>query len=210
MPLRAIARLIQTMLYAKRFFPYYVYNILGGIEEDGQSFHPVHALPNFVRIACHFLPHPIPYSQSILPNCVTARSSLVCTLVRDGLVIIGLSYSSRLVNRSIFPTSAFPSASARNLSSASVAEAVGCNAYAYSVVRRGVVKQCSSCIFERMLLPSIFQSDLFSQFTARFIFYAPHGYLLTMAVPEPSSYPPCCRYLSFSFGCHSFTVVSHL
>lgn len=35
MPLRAIARLIQTILYAKRFFPYYVYNILGGIEEDG-------------------------------------------------------------------------------------------------------------------------------------------------------------------------------
>jgi len=40
MPLRAIARLIQTMLYAKRFFPYYVYNILGGIEEDGLSFLP--------------------------------------------------------------------------------------------------------------------------------------------------------------------------
>ena len=37
MPLRAIARLIQTMLYAQRFFPYYVYNILGGIEEDGKS-----------------------------------------------------------------------------------------------------------------------------------------------------------------------------
>ena len=35
MPIRAIARLIQTMLYARRFFPYYVYNILGGIEEDG-------------------------------------------------------------------------------------------------------------------------------------------------------------------------------
>ncbi|KLO07178.1 proteasome subunit [Schizopora paradoxa] len=45
MPLRAIARLIQTMLYAQRFFPYYVYNILGGIEEDGSgavySFDPV-------------------------------------------------------------------------------------------------------------------------------------------------------------------------
>ena len=38
MPLRAIARLIQTMLYAKRFFPYYVYNILGGIEEDGSCY----------------------------------------------------------------------------------------------------------------------------------------------------------------------------
>jgi hypothetical protein len=37
MPLRAVARLIQTMLYAQRFFPYYVYNILGGIEEDGTS-----------------------------------------------------------------------------------------------------------------------------------------------------------------------------
>jgi len=37
MPLRAIARLIQTMLYGRRFFPYYVYNILGGIEEDGAA-----------------------------------------------------------------------------------------------------------------------------------------------------------------------------
>jgi 20S proteasome subunit beta 6 len=36
MGLKAIARMIQTMLYAKRFFPYYVYNILGGIEEDGK------------------------------------------------------------------------------------------------------------------------------------------------------------------------------
>ncbi|THH16166.1 hypothetical protein EW146_g4427 [Bondarzewia mesenterica] len=46
MPLRAIARLIQTMLYAQRFFPYYVYNILGGIEEDGSgavySFDPIY------------------------------------------------------------------------------------------------------------------------------------------------------------------------
>ncbi|KAI6151559.1 nucleophile aminohydrolase [Pisolithus tinctorius] len=45
MPLRSIARLLQTMLYSGRFFPYYVYNILGGIEEDGSgavySFDPV-------------------------------------------------------------------------------------------------------------------------------------------------------------------------
>ncbi|KAL4075181.1 20S proteasome subunit [Scleroderma yunnanense] len=45
MPLRSIARMIQTMLYGHRFFPYYVYNILGGIEEDGTgavySFDPV-------------------------------------------------------------------------------------------------------------------------------------------------------------------------
>jgi 20S proteasome subunit beta 6 len=37
MLLRAVALLIQTMLNAKWFFPYYVYNILGGIEEDGES-----------------------------------------------------------------------------------------------------------------------------------------------------------------------------
>lgn len=53
MPIRAIARLIQTMLYARRFFPYYVYNILGGIEEDGTgavySFDPV---GSYEREAC--------------------------------------------------------------------------------------------------------------------------------------------------------------
>lgn len=48
MPLRAIARLIQTMLYARRFFPYYVYNILGGIEEDG---------PSITRFISHPLSH---------------------------------------------------------------------------------------------------------------------------------------------------------
>ncbi|KAF8531974.1 nucleophile aminohydrolase [Gautieria morchelliformis] len=53
MPLRAIARMIQTMLYAQRFFPYYVYNILGGIEDDGTgavySFDPV---GSYEREAC--------------------------------------------------------------------------------------------------------------------------------------------------------------
>ena len=32
MPLHSIARMISTMLYGKRFFPYYVYNILGGLD----------------------------------------------------------------------------------------------------------------------------------------------------------------------------------
>lgn len=45
MPIKSIARLIQTMLYARRMFPYYVYNVLSGIEEDGTgavySFDPV-------------------------------------------------------------------------------------------------------------------------------------------------------------------------
>ncbi|WWD06929.1 hypothetical protein V865_005026 [Kwoniella europaea PYCC6329] len=53
MGLKSIARMIQTMLYGKRFFPYYVYNILGGIEEDGSgavySFDPV---GSYEREAC--------------------------------------------------------------------------------------------------------------------------------------------------------------
>ena len=48
MPLRAIARLIQTMLYAQRFFPYYVYNILGGIEEDGMPIMRCVSLPPLI------------------------------------------------------------------------------------------------------------------------------------------------------------------
>lgn len=59
MPIRSIARLIQTMLYARRFFPYYVYNILGGIEEDGKSLMPDRALdlccPSRIRDATQLI-----------------------------------------------------------------------------------------------------------------------------------------------------------
>lgn len=34
MPLKSIARMVQTMLYGKRFFPFYSYVIIGGIDED--------------------------------------------------------------------------------------------------------------------------------------------------------------------------------
>ena len=58
MPLRSIARLIQTMLYARRFFPFYVYNILGGIEDDGMLLHllvRVHKLLFDNHLLLHFL-----------------------------------------------------------------------------------------------------------------------------------------------------------
>jgi len=41
----AIAAMISTMLYNRRFFPFYVYNIVGGLDENGRgcvySFDPV-------------------------------------------------------------------------------------------------------------------------------------------------------------------------
>lgn len=45
MPSPSVAQLMQTMLYGKRFFPYYVYNIVGGLDNEGRgcvySFDPV-------------------------------------------------------------------------------------------------------------------------------------------------------------------------
>lgn len=34
----AIAAMLSTILYSRRFFPYYVYNIIGGLDEEGRYF----------------------------------------------------------------------------------------------------------------------------------------------------------------------------
>ena len=36
MSTKAIAAMLSTMLYYRRFFPYYVHNIIGGLDEEGQ------------------------------------------------------------------------------------------------------------------------------------------------------------------------------
>lgn len=54
MPLHAIARMISTILYSKRFFPYYTYVLLGGLDEQGQgavySYDPV---GSYERVICN-------------------------------------------------------------------------------------------------------------------------------------------------------------
>ncbi|OXC69723.1 hypothetical protein AYX13_01892 [Cryptococcus neoformans] len=75
MGLKSIARMIQTMLYGKRFFPYYVYNILGGIEEDGSgavySFDPV---GSYEREACRAAGAAQSLIQPFLDNQVYFRN----------------------------------------------------------------------------------------------------------------------------------------
>jgi hypothetical protein len=50
MGLKAIARMIQTMLYGRRFFPYFAYIIIGGIEEDGEL-----SLTQYLQRKCSYV-----------------------------------------------------------------------------------------------------------------------------------------------------------
>lgn len=84
MSLNAIARMISTMLYGKRFFPYYVYNILGGIDEEGKgavySFDPV---GSYERETCRAAGAAQSLLQPFLDNQVSRRKRAISMLARS-------------------------------------------------------------------------------------------------------------------------------
>lgn len=41
----SIAAMLATMLYQKRFFPFYVHNILAGIDDEGITFYSIYSIP---------------------------------------------------------------------------------------------------------------------------------------------------------------------
>ncbi|GAA6013410.1 hypothetical protein JCM10207_008834 [Rhodosporidiobolus poonsookiae] len=73
--LKSIARLVQTMLYGKRFFPYYTYVILAGIDRDGTgavySFDPV---GSYERESCRAYGSAQSLVQPFLDNMVYKKN----------------------------------------------------------------------------------------------------------------------------------------
>ncbi|SCV73396.1 BQ2448_7322 [Microbotryum intermedium] len=75
--LPSIARLVQTMLYGKRFFPYYAWVILGGIDRDGTgavySFDPV---GSYERESCRAAGAAQSLVQPFLDNLVYGKNQV--------------------------------------------------------------------------------------------------------------------------------------
>lgn len=101
MPLGAIARLIQTMLYGRRFFPYYVYNILGGIEEDGMPIMHCVSLPPLIShsgTGAVYSFDPVGSYEREACRAAGAAQSLVQPFL-DNQVCVVSSRPARLVSR---------------------------------------------------------------------------------------------------------------
>ncbi|KAJ7049873.1 nucleophile aminohydrolase [Mycena amicta] len=77
MSLHAIAMLIQSMLYQRRFCPFYVHNILGGVEDDGSAaVYSFDSVGSYVRETCRAAGSGSGVVQPFLDSQIYSKSSL--------------------------------------------------------------------------------------------------------------------------------------
>ncbi|KZT00309.1 uncharacterized protein LAESUDRAFT_718228 [Laetiporus sulphureus 93-53] len=95
---------LKTMLYTHRFFPYHVYNLLGGIEEDGSgavyTFNPV---GSYEHEACRAtgaaqsLVQPFLDNQAYVPSCGEPEMSLPWIYHKNQLAAPGTTHPAHLL-----------------------------------------------------------------------------------------------------------------
>ncbi|RKP39766.1 proteasome subunit beta type-1 [Dimargaris cristalligena] len=73
----AIAQMLSIMLYQRRFFPYYDFNILGGLDEDGKGcVYSYDAVGSYERVPCSAFGSASALIQPFLDNQVRNKNQL--------------------------------------------------------------------------------------------------------------------------------------
>jgi 20S proteasome subunit beta 6 len=101
MPTTAIAQLLSVNLYYRRFFPYYTFNVLGGVDENGKGVaYSYDAVGSFERVKYSssgtgqsliqpFLDNQVAKLNQTIKSGAPASSSDVVDFVKDALTSAG-------------------------------------------------------------------------------------------------------------------------